>query len=110
MSTTPPAMPDAMSEALGRLWAKFLPEIEARLALVESAANALKAGSLPDDTRETAHQAAHKLAGVLGTFGLHRGTELARQAELLLENMPGDAGANLSGWIEELRSIIQSRT
>jgi HPt (histidine-containing phosphotransfer) domain-containing protein len=99
-----------MSEALGRLWAKFLPEIENRLALVDSAAVALKVGSISDDTREAAHQAAHKLAGVLGTFGLHRGTELARQAELLLAgDVSSEAAATLADWVEELRSIIQSR-
>ena len=87
-----------------------LSEIENRIELVESAARSLKAGSLSDDTREAAHQAAHKLAGVLGTFGLHRGTELARQAELLLAgDVPADAGVSLAGWVEELRSIVQSR-
>ncbi len=80
MATTPPAM----AEALARLWTKFLPEIEQRVALLEAAAQTLATGALTQQQREAAHAAAHKLAGSLGTFGLHRGTEIARQAEHLL--------------------------
>jgi HPt (histidine-containing phosphotransfer) domain-containing protein len=105
MGTTPPAM----AEALARLWTRFLPEIENRLALLESAARSVEAGLLSEEQREEAHQAAHKLSGVLGTFGLHRGTELARQVEVALaEGLPSSA-AELSSWIAELRLVIDSR-
>jgi HPt (histidine-containing phosphotransfer) domain-containing protein len=100
----------AMQAALGRLWIKFLPEIENRLAIVEDAADALSAGELTGELREQAHQAAHKLAGVLGTFGLTRGTELARQAEELLVDLPPrTAAAGLSEWVGGLRMLIESR-
>jgi HPt (histidine-containing phosphotransfer) domain-containing protein len=102
-------MPASMSEALGRLWAKFLPEIEKRTAILEAAVTAIKSASLSEEEREAAHQAAHKLAGVLGTFGLQRGTELARQAELAFaEEQPAHA-SELSAWVGELRSLIDSR-
>jgi HPt (histidine-containing phosphotransfer) domain-containing protein len=98
-----------MSEALGRLWTKFLPEIEQRLELLETAARSLEAGHLAEDDREAAHQAAHKLAGVLGTFGLHRGTDLARQAEIELESgIPAEPGA-FCARVSELRSLIVAR-
>jgi HPt (histidine-containing phosphotransfer) domain-containing protein len=109
MATNPPTMPPSMQKALGRMWTKFLPEIEARLAIVESAAHALELGSLSAEEREAAHQAAHKLAGVLGTFGLHRGTELARQAELEFAGETRLLAADLSAWVAELRSLIESR-
>lgn len=97
-----------MADALARLWARHLPEIENRLLLLESAAQALIAGTLAGDQREAAYQAAHKLAGVLGTFGLPRGTDLARQIELeLAEAVP--ASAELSAWIAKLRLLIASR-
>jgi HPt (histidine-containing phosphotransfer) domain-containing protein len=102
-------MPPAMLEALGRLWTKFLPEIENRMAILESAVRALESGSLSVDEREAAHQAAHKLAGVLGTFGLHRGTELARQAELGFADEKPAAAGELSSWIAELRLLIDQR-
>jgi HPt (histidine-containing phosphotransfer) domain-containing protein len=99
-----------MSEALGRLWTKFRPEIENRIVILEAAATALAAASLAVQERDAAHQAAHKLAGVLGTFGLHRGTDLARQIELeLAEEVPASAAADLSAWIAELRLLVQDR-
>ncbi len=99
-----------MAEALARLWTKFLPEIDRRLVVVESAVQAMCAGALSDELREDAHQAAHKLAGTLGTFGLHRGTELARNAELVLEgDAPLAGNSELTAWIAELRALIDSR-
>jgi len=99
-----------MADALARLWAKFLPEIEARVALIEAAAAALTSGSLPDGQREAAHGAAHKLAGTLGTFGLQRGTELAREAEdfLAIRREAGEAGV-LAEWAAGLKAEIASR-
>jgi HPt (histidine-containing phosphotransfer) domain-containing protein len=110
MSTTPPGISPSMSEALTRLWVRFLPEIQSRTNVLETATQALMAGSLSDGQREAAHQAAHKLAGVLGTFGLHRGTDLARKAELeFSETVPAGASADLSAWIAELQQLIESR-
>jgi len=110
MATTPSAATLSMSEALGRLWTKFLPEIENRLAILKLAADSLRSGSLSAGQREAAHQAAHKLSGVLGSFGLHRGTELARQAELLLaQETPAASAVELSRWVEDLKILIDSR-
>jgi HPt (histidine-containing phosphotransfer) domain-containing protein len=105
MATTPPAM----AEALARLWTRFLPEIENRLGLLESAVRSLEAGLLSGEEREAGHQAAHKLAGVLGTFGLHRGTDLARQAEVVLAGDAPASTGDLTAWVAELRSLIESR-
>ena len=102
-------MPPAMLEALGRLWTKFLPEIENRMAILESAVHALGSESLSADEREAAHQAAHKLAGVLGTFGLHRGTELARHAEVGFSNEKPASASELSSWVGELRLLVDRR-
>jgi HPt (histidine-containing phosphotransfer) domain-containing protein len=105
MMTTPPAM----AEALARLWTKFLPDIEQRVATLEVAAQALAASTLTNEQRESAQAAAHKLAGTLGTFGLHLGTDLARQAELLLAEENTAFTADLSAWITELRTLINRR-
>jgi HPt (histidine-containing phosphotransfer) domain-containing protein len=109
MATNPPTLPPAMLEALDRLWTKFLPEIENRLAILESAARSQRSRSLSVDEREAAHQAAHKLAGVLGTFGLHRGTELARQAEVGFSDEKPASATELSFWVAELRLLIDQR-
>jgi HPt (histidine-containing phosphotransfer) domain-containing protein len=95
-----------MADAMARLWAKFLPEIEQRVAVVEAAA---AAGALSEPEREAAHAAAHKLAGSLGTFGLQRGTELARQAELAFADTAKLNTQELAAWAAELRQLVDSR-
>lgn len=108
MTATPPSeMPAAMAVAMARLWTKFLPEIKQRVAVLETTARALAAGTLSEEQREAAHAAAHKLAGSLGTFGMQRGTELARTAELLLAEpcSSGDAEI-LDGYTDELQRLI----
>jgi HPt (histidine-containing phosphotransfer) domain-containing protein len=77
-----PTVKVPISEALNQLWVKFLPQMEERLAVLEAANRELAAGSLSDEKRLAAAGAAHKLAGVLGTFGLAEGTNLAREAEI----------------------------
>ena len=70
-----------LSEAVERLWTRFLPQMLERVAILETAAAACNAGNLSIEQRQTANDAAHKLAGVLGTFDLPRGTILARELE-----------------------------
>ena len=78
----------AFAEAMNQLWIRFLPQMEERLAVLESANRAFAEDALPDELRGDAAAAAHKLAGVLGTFGLEKGTELAREAEILYSGTP----------------------
>ena len=103
-------MQPALSDALDRLWKQFLPQIEERIELVDAAGRALAAGRMTDDQRDRAQSAAHKLAGVLGTFGLTRGTVLAREAEMLCA---GDADPACAGQLIDiaahLRVIIHER-
>lgn len=73
----------AIADAINQLWVRFLPDIEARVAILEQAAAAYAEGVLTPGHCEQASAAAHKLAGVLGTFGLSEGTTLAREAEAL---------------------------
>jgi HPt (histidine-containing phosphotransfer) domain-containing protein len=100
-----------LHQALDRLWVRFLPEIEERLAVVTAAAATAVKGDLTATEREAAHAAAHNLAGVLGTFGLARGTELARELEVAFESgeIDEETGARLSGRVLELRALIESR-
>lgn len=101
---------EAMAAALARLWTRFLPEIESRVAILEAAAASLVAGSLTAEQRQAAHDAAHKLAGTLGTFGLPRGTDLARKTELFLEGNSEISGESpFNEWVAELGSLIRDR-
>ena len=102
-----------MTEAMNRLWVKFLPQIEERVQTLEDAAARLAAAnSLSPDEQSKASAEAHKLAGVLGTFGLKEGTELAREAEGLYSdgtNSNPAKAARLGVIAEQLRVIVASR-
>ena len=53
-----------------------------RAKSLRTAADLLMEGRLDEAGRRNAVDLAHKLAGVLGTFGLGRGTDLAREVEV----------------------------
>jgi HPt (histidine-containing phosphotransfer) domain-containing protein len=97
-----------LAAALKRLWVQFLPQIEERIAVLESASAAISAGRLSAQEQQAAQAAAHKLAGSLGTFGLAEGTRLAREAELLYAAEPAQAADRLAGIAALLRALIES--
>jgi HPt (histidine-containing phosphotransfer) domain-containing protein len=100
-----------MAEAMNRLWIKHLPQIQERAATLQTACEHLARNTLTNIEQQTAAAEAHKLAGILGTFGLTDGTELAREAEGLLEGtLDGDAASRLITIAEQLRAIIATRT
>jgi len=107
MST--PQQPD-LTSALDRMWLQFRPQMEERLTALEAAANALAANALSPSECAAAASAAHKLAGVLGTFGLACGTDLARQLELYYSAVSTSASAQyIESLTAELRSLIANR-
>jgi HPt (histidine-containing phosphotransfer) domain-containing protein len=66
---------------LSALWERSRHTVVERAALLQEAGKLWTNDRLDEPTRLRAVDSAHKLAGVLGTFGLPRGTELAREAE-----------------------------
>ncbi len=98
--------------ALAVLWEKHKESMYLRLAPMEKASAALSHGSLSDELRDEAKGEAHKLAGSLGTFGLHHGSRLAKEAEELLAAGAGQAGdaQRLSSIAAELRSEMDQKT
>jgi HPt (histidine-containing phosphotransfer) domain-containing protein len=102
----------AIAGAIDRLWLRFFPEIKNRVTALETAAQAANANQLTASQRETARTAAHKLAGVLGTFGLTRGTALARELEQTLSSEDAgtdDSSTRLAMAVAELSAIVESR-
>ncbi len=111
-SAMEPIDQNALSAALDRMWTRFRPEMIKRVATLEAAAAAFAAGNLTPPQQEAAGSAAHKLAGVLGTFGLARGTALARELESLYSSPEGPAASRrerISSITRELRAMIESR-
>jgi HPt (histidine-containing phosphotransfer) domain-containing protein len=106
------AQAHVLSAALDRLWTQFLPQMQMRVEVLEAVAKAIAAGKLSVDQHAAAQAAAHKLAGVLGTFGLSRGTILARELEMAYSNATDpdpQLAERLLSSAAELRTIIASR-
>ena len=66
---------------LSALWERSRHTVAERAALLQTAGALLIENRMDEATQQRAVDSAHKLAGVLGTFGLPRGTDLAREAE-----------------------------
>ncbi len=106
------AVESQLTEAMNRLWTKFLPQMVERVTTLQKAAESTTKGTLGAVEQQTASSEAHKLAGVLGTFGLHEGTALAREAESLYAgtlDRSAAISARLMEIAEQLRTIIASR-
>ena len=111
-NSQPKPEPPGLSEALDRLWRQFLPQMYDRVAVLDTAVGPIAAVSLSEDHREAVNAAAHKLAGILGSFGLMEGTVLAREAESIcsehFEAAPA-AAARVAEIAMHLRLLIESR-
>ena len=82
---------------LRQVWLRNRSTTMDRLAVVGSALEALAAGDLDAVRRDAALGEAHKLRGILGTYGFAEGSELATEAEDLLDGAgAGDAAYQLS--------------
>jgi HPt (histidine-containing phosphotransfer) domain-containing protein len=106
-----PEQAKEMDELLQALWVKNYPLLVERMKLIHAAKDKLNAGSLNMQTRKDGEEAAHKLAGILGTFGLPQGSVLASKIEVLLSgdaSISREGAAELSSSVEELDAVIAS--
>lgn len=71
--------------AINEVWQRFQPRIHEQLKVIEQTSQALLAQA-PDADVQAALAEAHTLAGALGTFGLTKGSQLARKIEMLLQS------------------------
>jgi HPt (histidine-containing phosphotransfer) domain-containing protein len=72
-----------LQSMISALWERSRHTVVERAARLRTAGDLLSDNRLDHATQQSAVDSAHKLAGVLGTFGLPRGTDLAREAEML---------------------------
>ncbi len=103
---------DKVRGAIAETWERFKGRIFERVETLEAAAAAAAQDALTPQARQNAVQAAHKLAGTLGTFGFHEGTRLAREIELLLQSSsPLDANqrSHLGELVLALRRELDRR-
>lgn len=92
------------------IWHRARPSFLERVDLIEHAIIALLSGTSSEEERDAARREAHRLAGSLGTFGVHRGSEIARELEAvfagahaLIENRLLVAAEQ----VIELRSLLE---
>ena len=111
MSDPPDSSKTEMEELLQSLWTKNYGLLQERLKVIRDAYDMLAAGSLDNQTRCDAEAAAHKLAGILGTFGLPQGSALASriEASLAKETTLPEFAPQLHSWLTELEAVIASR-
>jgi HPt (histidine-containing phosphotransfer) domain-containing protein len=91
-----------LQNMLSALWDRSRHTVMERAARLQSAGVLLDENRRDEAARQNAVDSAHKLAGVLGTFGLPRGTELAREAEIFF----GRCTPPEKQEIEEMRKLL----
>lgn len=104
---------DKLHQLLLQLWITSKATVAERLETIRFAQKRMEQGKLDDVTRKQASDAAHKLAGILGTFGIPAGTELARQIEVAMEakERPGSMSAeDLSEILAQLTHLINQKS
>jgi HPt (histidine-containing phosphotransfer) domain-containing protein len=95
-----------MHSMISALWERSRHTVAERAQLLQSAGELWNDNRLDAATKLRAVDSAHKLAGVLGTFGLPRGTDLAREAEGLFgQSTPPDKAE-----IERLQVLLAELT
>jgi HPt (histidine-containing phosphotransfer) domain-containing protein len=73
-----------LEELLNEAWREHRGEVLARVDTLRRTLVAARAGTLEKTAREQANSTAHKLAGVLGTFGLREASRAALEIERTL--------------------------
>lgn len=71
--------------AVAGVWHRYQERIQEQVGILEQAATALLERTQTQELQDQAEQEAHTLAGTLGTFGLTKGSQLARNIEHLLQ-------------------------
>ncbi|MEG4918487.1 response regulator [Microcoleus sp. B7-D4] len=96
---------NAIAQMRENLKANFIEKV----AIFDRALAQLKNGSLEGEVREEAQAQAHKLVGSLGTLGLPKGSEVARQIEHLFkpENIwKPDTAQQIEGFLHQIKQIF----
>lgn len=98
---------------LTELWRTSKPQVLERVAILHTACASLAESPAGAEARSTGLEAAHKLSGVLGVFGMPQGSEIASSIEFLLKSADPLTREDLSilhRQIADLDAVIASKT
>jgi HPt (histidine-containing phosphotransfer) domain-containing protein len=102
-----------LHDLLATLWSRSRETISERLDVLRTTHRILRTNPADKNARRAGADAAHKLAGILGTFGLPDGTNLARHIEIMLESgaaiRPFELDA-LQRAIDQLHLMIEAKS
>ena len=98
--------PGQIDDLLTGIWQRNIPILLERLNTLDSAAAAAAAGTLSNESLDQARDISHKLAGILGTFGHHHATDLARQLEDFFTHLPAAQPDQITPLTTELRQSL----
>jgi HPt (histidine-containing phosphotransfer) domain-containing protein len=90
-----------INEAVAALWERRRDQVMGRVVLVRAAAS-LRESATPEVTAKAKNEA-HRLAGSLGSFGFHEGSNIAAEIEELLAQAYYGPG-----WTDRLESKIRA--
>lgn len=94
------------------MWKSSRATVAERVLTLRNAQERLAEGALDRIARKDAESAAHKLAGILGTFGLPEGSALASKIEQLLAQEFGidrTQQQQLAAWLDDLENQIAAK-
>jgi HPt (histidine-containing phosphotransfer) domain-containing protein len=103
---------DKIQAMLQVMWKNSRATIAERMRTLRHAQEKLAKGTLQGKERKDAESAAHKLAGILGTFGLPQGTALASRIENLLATegqIEKQQQHELAAWLDDLEAQIATK-
>ena len=97
---------------LQQLWITSQTKVAQRIETLQHAQIRMEQNSLDARIRKQAADAAHKLAGILGTFGLPQGSTLALQVETAMESEePATLGAKeFAAILDELTRMVAQKS
>jgi len=90
----------ALQEVLQQVWGQFKQSFEAQMVVFDQAIAQLTKGTLNKELQFSVKIETHRLIGSLGSLGVPKGSEVARQIQQLLNLEP--AGKNQARQLEEL--------
>ena len=106
-----------LAERLAELWRSSRPVVLERMTVLHSTLDRLMQNPADAEARAAGREAAHKLSGILGVFGLPAGSQIASEIEGILL-VPGDEGRDalspaalgaLHGYLGDLDAVIASK-